>query len=86
MEHRSMRKLALAVAVLPTANHVLAAGQLGRHQRPVSGLDGSVLTSSLTNAFSTSAVPGPIAGAGLPGLITLLGGGGLWWRRKRKVA
>jgi hypothetical protein len=40
-------------------------------------------------SFSASAmaVPGPIVGAGLPGLVSALFGGGLWWRRRqRKVA
>jgi hypothetical protein len=54
----------------------------GQYELVVSNGGGNGVDFALT---ATSAVPGPIVGAGLPGLI--FAGGGLlgWWRRRRKA-
>ena len=69
-------------------------GSSGVFEGLVTPLPGGVLTGEIVNqtafgltvnAFSDP-VPGPIVGAGFPGL--LLAGGGLlgWWRRRKKIA
>jgi hypothetical protein len=61
---------------ITSGNVALAAGQLGPG---VTVMDDFIYGEPI-------AVPGPIVGAGLPGLI--LAGGGLlaWWRRRQKIA
>jgi hypothetical protein len=60
------------------------------HAGPGEAITKLVLSSNCcfeTDNYSAipSSVPAPIAGAGLPGMITILGGVGLlgWWRRRK---
>ena len=59
----------------------------GRLPTPIDGsLDIAGTNIDLRGFVTFSAVPGPVAGAGLPGLILASGGLLGWWRRRQKIA
>lgn len=54
--------------------------------RIINGGTGNTEAQISAISLNAAAVPGPVVGAGLPGMVMALGGFGVWWRRRKSVA
>jgi hypothetical protein len=79
-------QIQISDCLLPCPPNYYAASLTQLVEVDPAGLQGDFAFTGTVSDFEVFGVPGPIAGAGLPGLI--LAGGGLlgWWRRRQKIA
>jgi hypothetical protein len=73
----SLPGLDLLIELLPPPNIT---------QFHLTNIDSNAFVQTATITFQPAPVPGPISGAGLPGLVFAAGGFLAWWRRKRTAA